>query len=190
MTERARAQREEVARRLHEKDVRLLELQHRVKNNLQIITAFIRLSPPSPGRRQSIWKSLRAELHPSSSCTETYRPTYGDKTSIYEALPGQIASTVMQAHGVDGISIDMKLDHAMASINVAMPLGLLVNELLTNSFKYAFVGRQTGTITLRCLHEDETKYSVTVADDEVGLPEEMTWPVPGKLRSSHCADLT
>jgi two-component sensor histidine kinase len=64
-----------------------------------------------------------------------------------------------------------------------MPLGLLVNELLTNSFKYAFAGRHTGTITLRCLHENETKYRVIVADDGIGLPEGMMWPLPGKLGS-------
>jgi PAS domain S-box-containing protein len=181
VTERARAQREEVARRLHEKDVLLLELQHRVKNNLQIITAFIRFESR---HRRGEGINLEKLAGRIESLQLLYRDlstdVWGQNVDLGLYL-GQIASAVMQAHGVDGISIDMKLDHAMASINVAMPLGLLVNELLTNSFKYAFVGRQTGTITLRCLHEDETKYSVTVADDGVGLPEEMTWPVPGKL---------
>jgi PAS domain S-box-containing protein len=181
VTERARAQREEVARRLHEKDVLLLELQHRVKNNLQIITAFIRFEARHrredginleklAGRVESLqllYRDLSAEV-------------WGQNVDLGLYL-GQIASGVMQAHGIGGIRVDMKLDHAMASINVAMPVGLLVNELITNAFKYAFAGRGTGTITLRCLHEDETRYRVIVADDGVGLPEGMQWPVPGKL---------
>jgi two-component sensor histidine kinase len=88
---------------------------------------------------------------------------------------------MMRTYGVDGIRLDLKVDHAPASINVAMPVGLLVNELLTNAFKYAFRGRDGGTITVRCLHENGDRYRVVVADDGIGLPEGVTWPVPGKL---------
>jgi two-component sensor histidine kinase len=54
----------------------------------------------------------------------------------------EIASAVMHTYAVDGIRLDLKVDHAPVSINVAMPVGLLVNELLTNAFKYAFGGRR------------------------------------------------
>jgi two-component sensor histidine kinase len=158
-----------------------LELQHRVKNNLQIITAFIRFEAR---HRRGEGVNLEKLAGRVESLQLLYRDlsadVWGQNVDLGLYL-GQIASAVMQAHGVDGIRVDMKLDHAMASINVAMPLGLLVNELLTNSFKYAFAGRGTGTITLRCLHENETKYRVIVADDGIGLPEGMIWPVPGKL---------
>ena len=87
----------------------------------------------------------------------------------------------MHTYAVDGIRLDLKVDHAPASVNVAMPVGLIVNELLTNAFKYAFAGRGSGTLTVRCLHEKDTKYRIVVADDGVGLPEGTTWPVPGKL---------
>lgn len=62
-----------------------------------------------------------------------------------------------------------------------MPVGLLVNELLTNAFKYAFTGRDGGIITVRCLQEDADRYRIVVADDGIGLPEGATWPVQGKL---------
>jgi len=87
----------------------------------------------------------------------------------------------MHTYAVDGIRLDLKVDHAPASVNVAMPVGLVVNELLTNAFKHAFNGRGSGTLTVRCLHEEDTKYRIVVADDGVGLPEGTTWPVPGKL---------
>ena len=66
------------------------------------------------------------------------------------------------------------------SINVAMPTGLVVNELLTNSLKHAFTGREGGTITLHSL-VDETGCRVIVADDGVGLQADAVWPVPGKM---------
>jgi two-component sensor histidine kinase len=61
------------------------------------------------------------------------------------------------------------------------PVGLVVNELITNSFKYAFGGRGHGVITLECLRKGDDRYRVVVADDGVGLPADVIWPVPGKI---------
>jgi two-component sensor histidine kinase len=60
-------------------------------------------------------------------------------------------------------------------------VGLVVNELLTNSFKYAFDGRDCGVITVECLRRSEDRYRVVIADDGVGLSEGVVWPVPGKI---------
>jgi two-component sensor histidine kinase len=87
----------------------------------------------------------------------------------------------MHTYAVDGIRLDLKVDHAPVSINVAMPVGLIVNELLTNAFKHAFNGRRSGTLIVRCLHEADSKYRIVVGDDGIGLPEGTTWPIQGKL---------
>jgi two-component sensor histidine kinase/PAS domain-containing protein len=182
VTSRTRAQREEFSRRLRDKEVLLLELQHRVRNNLQLITAMIRLEARNKrdgepvnldrlaGRIESL-QLLYRDLSPEN---------WGNAVDLGHYL-SQIASAVMHAYAVDGIRLDLKVDHAMASINVAMPIGLIVNELLTNAFKYAFTARETGTITVRCLHEDDINYRIVVADDGNGLPDGITWPMPGKL---------
>jgi two-component sensor histidine kinase len=86
----------------------------------------------------------------------------------------------MQAHAVEGIRLDLKVDAWPVSVNVAMPTGLVVNELLTNSLKHAFMAGGGGTITLQSL-VTETGCEVTVADDGAGLPEGAKWPVPGKM---------
>ena len=57
----------------------------------------------------------------------------------------------MRSHAVEGIRLDLKVDTYPVSVNVAMPAGLVVNELLTNALKHAFVGRDGGTITLQSL---------------------------------------
>ena len=87
----------------------------------------------------------------------------------------QVASAVMRAHGVEGIRLDLKVDTWPVSINVAMPTGLVVNELLTNSFKHGFKDRDGGTITVHSLVDDHG-CRVIVADDGVGLPPGMEWP--------------
>ena len=86
----------------------------------------------------------------------------------------------MQAHALEGIRLNLKVDTWPVSINVAMPAGLVVNELMTNALKHAFVGRDGGTITVSSLVSD-TGCRVVISDDGIGLPEGETWPQPGKL---------
>jgi len=61
-----------------------------------------------------------------------------------------------------------------------MPTGLVVNELLTNALKHAFVNRDGGTITLHSL-SDGNGCRITIADNGVGLPDGIEWPKQGKL---------
>ena len=182
VTQRATAQRDEFARQLRDKDLLLKELQHRVKNNLALITALIRLD----ARAQRSGDIVNLDV--LAGRVEALQLLYHDLT--VEALGqsvdlghylSQIASAVMHTYAVDGIRLDIKVDYAPVSINVAMPVGLLVNELLTNAFKYAFTERSGGTITVRCLRDAENQCRIVVADDGVGLPENATWPVAGKL---------
>ncbi len=75
------------------------------------------------------------------------------------------------------------------SINVAMPTGLVVNELLTNALKHAFRGRDGGTITLHSISNGDG-CRVVVADDGIGLPEDESWPKPGRLGALIARSLT
>ena len=177
------ADREALERRLEERDFLLRELQHRVKNNLQMITALIRLEARNlpedeepdkrfdrlAGRVQAL-----ALLYDAMSADQA-----GDGIDLGIYL-SQIASAVMRAHGVEGIRLDLKVDTWPVSINVAMPTGLVVNELLTNALKHAFPAGRGGTITLHSL-VDETGCRVLVADDGVGLADDVQWPKAGKL---------
>jgi two-component sensor histidine kinase len=92
----------------------------------------------------------------------------------------EIASGVMRAHAMEGIHLDLQVDTWPVSINVAMPAGLVVNELLTNALKHAFQGRDGGVIQLHSLI-DPMGCRVIVADDGVGLPAGESWPAPGKM---------
>lgn len=81
---------------------------------------------------------------------------------------------------MEGIHLNLQVDTWPVSLDVAMPTGLVVNELLTNALKHAFVGRAGGTITLKGL-VDETGCRITVSDDGIGLPAGIVWPQRGKL---------
>ena len=173
---------DELNERVREKDTQLRELQHRVKNNLQMITALIRVEARGvtdlstgegfdrlAGRVEALGLLYRALAETGS----------GDAVDLGVYL-SEIASAVMRAHAVEGIRLDLKVDTWPVSIDVAMPTGLVANELLTNSLKHAFAGREGGTITLHSTAEPGG-CRVVIADDGVGLPEGAAWPKPGKL---------
>jgi PAS domain S-box-containing protein len=182
VTERERVQREEFARQLRDRETLLLELQHRVKNNLQLVTALIRLEARTS--RQGHHVNLEKLAGRIEALRLLYRDISADgagKTIDLGHYISEIATALINAYGMDGIRLDLKVDHVPASINVAMPAGLIVNELVTNAFKYAFVGKQNGTIGIRCLQLSEGKCEIVVSDDGAGLPEGLSWPVPGKI---------
>jgi PAS domain S-box-containing protein len=182
VTDRERAEREEFARQIRDKDTLLKEVQHRVKNNLQLIVALVRLEARAEKRGDRI--NLAALAGRIESLYLLYRALSPDVPSNEIDLGhyvSQIASAVMNTYAVDGIRLDIKVDHAPTTINVALPVGIIVNELLTNAFKHAFGGRGHGLITVWCLRHGEARYRVIVSDDGMGLPDGVTWPVPGKI---------
>jgi two-component sensor histidine kinase len=173
---------EELSKQIQERDVQLRELQHRVKNNLQMITALIRLEAKNQpgdgtaarfgklaGRIESLallYRSLSSEEKPDSVDLGVY--------------VSQIASAVIAAHAVEGIHLNLQVDTWPVSLDVAMPTGLVVNEVLTNALKHAFIGRPGGTISLKS-PVDDTGCRITMSDDGVGMDPSLTWPKPGKL---------
>ena len=165
-----------------EKDTQLRELQHRVKNNLQMITALIRVEARGvvdastgegfdrlAGRVEALGLLYRALEHSEP----------GELVDLGVYLT-EIASSVMRAHAHEGIRLDLKVDTWPVSIDVAMPTGLVVNELLTNALKHAFTDRDEGTITLHSTTENGG-CRVVISDDGIGLPEGVIWPRKGKL---------
>lgn len=171
-----------IQHKLQEKDTLLRELQHRVKNNLQMITALIRLETRN---LQDDTAAVRFDRLAGrvNSLALLYRSLNdeGESESVdLGVYLSQIASAVMSAHAVEGIRLDLLVDTWPVSVNVAMPAGLVVNELLTNALKHAFVGRDGGTITLRSL-VDDTGCHITIGDDGIGLMDGSEWPKPGKL---------
>jgi two-component sensor histidine kinase len=178
---RERAQIEQFENQIRDRDMLMRELQHRVKNNLQLITALVRLEARSAVEGESV--ALARLASRIDALTVLYRTLSAENASGDIDL-GQylsdISTAVMNASAMPGIEIDLQVGYCPLSINVAMPAGLLVNEMLTNALKYAFIGRSSGQIKLICRCENG-RATVVVSDDGVGLGENQHWPSPRKL---------
>lgn len=176
------AKRVELDKKIEEKETLLLEIQHRVRNNLQMITALIRIE--ARNARGQLDTAPFDRLAGRIEAIQLLYSTLMEHGQAGEVDLGlylsEISTSVLRAHAGEGIRLDLKVDTYPVSVNVAMPTGLVVNELLTNALKHAFVGRSGGTIMVHSLVEDGG-CRITVADDGVGLPVDAPWPKRGKL---------
>lgn len=167
---------------LRDKDVQLRELQHRVKNNLQMITALIRMEARNLPESETgaRFQRLAGRINALGQLYDLLNNDgAGDGIDLGIYL-SKVASSVMEAHAAEGVRLELKVDTWPVSIDVAMPTGLVVNEIMTNALKYAFEGRDGGTIEVSSL-VDDTGCRVVISDDGVGLPDGTTWPQSGKL---------
>ena len=139
---------------------------------------FVAICGPPSGRASPD----RREAHKWHGVTVTgRRSTYRSAQTVQTNPAGsEIAASVLHSYAVEGIRLDLTVDVYPVSVNVAMPTGMVVNELLTNALKHAFVGREGGTITVNSFSGPHG-CRITVADDGVGLPEGVVWPKRGKL---------
>lgn len=165
---------EQIKASLKEKDALLKEIHHRVKNNLQIISSMLSLQEArvsDPGSREILADSRNR----IKSMALIHERLYGspDLSSIdfaeyLRSLVGHLASS----YGAGGGRISTRMDVEAMSLNIdtAIPLGLIVNELVTNSFKHAFPGEAKGEIFVRLRREGEMQYLLVVGDDGTGLP--------------------
>ena len=182
ITLHGKAERQALKEKIREKDTLLKEIQHRVKNNLQMITALIRLEARNARGDTSTaqFDRLAGRIEALQFLYDSLSPDANADEIDLGVYLSQIASGVMRSYAGEGIRLDLKVDAYPVSVNVAMPTGLVVNELLTNALKHAFAGREGGTITLHST-ADSKGCQVIIADDGVGLPPGVEWPKQGKL---------
>lgn len=161
---------------LEQRELMLREIHHRVKNNLQMISSLLSLQAQNL-RSTRIRRIFSEAQNRVRTLSLLHRHLYEreqwealDFKAFVEDLASQLAAadTSEQARSV---RIQVELPHLSVAPDVAIPLGLIVTEALTNAFKYAFPNGQTGTITIGMTVEGEMA-TVFVRDDGVGLDQE------------------
>jgi len=164
---------------LEEKESLLREVHHRVKNNLQAIIALIamRIERTGDAATRRFLQELQEQARTMSL---VYEQLYqSDNLARVDMQPylHRLATNVLEAFG-EGRAIELSVEAAPLSLDVslAMPCGLIVNELLTNALKHAFPPAFPGAgrivIALQAAGE---KYTLSVSDNGVGLPPGLDW---------------
>ncbi|HIK04417.1 MAG TPA: PAS domain-containing protein [Trichormus sp. M33_DOE_039] len=158
---------------LQEKEVLLREVYHRVKNNMQLVSSLLRLqanTTEDPAilrllnesqQRVKTMALIHERLYRSHNLARIHVTTYIQ----------DLVNNLVRSYSTADESIRVTLDLADLELDLdtAVPCGLIINELISNAFKYAFPNQQ-GEITLRFSLEDTSNYCLMIKDDGVGIP--------------------
>jgi PAS domain S-box-containing protein len=167
----------ELQQRIHEREVMLREIHHRVKNNLQLISSLLSMQVRQLGEGPS--RSAIEECHSRvQSIAMIHEDLYqsDDLAHIRFGSYGRtLATNAFHATGVSPISIALEVELAdvLLPVHHAIPCGLILNELITNAVKHAFPGGRSGTIRVVLARQPAGRLQLSVSDDGVGLPAEL-----------------
>jgi len=170
-----RASRAQIEASLKEKEVLLKEIHHRVKNNLQIVSSLLFLQE-SEIDDPRLYEAFRASQLRIKSMGLVHEFLYrGDNLAKIDfgGYLKTLAESLSQAYPAeaDRISIDVDVDSVPMGMGIAMPCGLIVTEILTNSLKYAFPDGREGRIRIRLRAEAGDRVELEIGDDGIGFDE-------------------
>lgn len=175
ITENRQAQ-DKINKSLKEKDVLLKEIHHRVKNNLQIVSSLLSLQSRYIKEPNSveIFKESQSRIKSMALIHEKLYQT-GDFTKIDLAeYVNELVSDLFRSYSVNTYLVKYKIksNSILLDINSAIPCGLIINELVTNSIKHAFPDSASGKISIEIKCKGE-EFLLKVQDNGIGFPKQL-----------------
>jgi len=175
ITERKQAE-EKIMASLVEKETLLKEVHHRVKNNMQIISSLLRLQEGKIKDKDSA-ALLRDSQNRIQSMSLVYNKLYQSENlasiNMTDYLK-ELTTGLVKSYAVSPsmVTVHVVPGNVFLGVDMAIPCGMVVNELVTNSLKYAFPDNRKGLISI-LLKEDVKGLELLVSDDGVGIPEDI-----------------
>lgn len=159
---------------LKEKEILLAEIHHRVKNNLAIVSGLLQLQTFNVEEDEQLKKHLQDSQLRIHSMAIVHEMLYQSETlseigmTQYMAKLADVVQDTLQPENKD-IQVITDTDDIILNVNQAIPCALIVNELITNAFEYAFKDRDSGRINVN-VHQQGKEIIAEVRDDGIGLP--------------------
>lgn len=165
---------EQLKASLSEKDVLLKEIHHRVKNNLQVISALLEMQR-SRIKDHKTKEAISESQNRVLSIAFIHQNLYQHEDIKSVEVRSFVNELVKHIHSVFSrddreVKVENHIPETFLDIDTAVPLGLITNELLTNSYKYAFNSRADGKIELSLILEEIGSYKFIYTDNGIGLP--------------------
>ncbi len=163
---------ESVRALLAEKELILKEVHHRIKNNMSVINSILEIQSAklaSPEARAALMNSSHRVQSMMVLYDKLYRADGSGSVSIDAYLPTLVEQIAGLFPGRESIDVRTECEAVVMEGGILSTIGILVTELVTNSMKYAFAGREAGRITVS-FRREEGKGVIMYADDGAGLP--------------------
>lgn len=169
---------------LKEKEVLLKEVHHRVKNNMQIISSILNLQS-SYTTDDNILNLLRESQNRIKTMAYIHESLYQNKTfsSInFNDYLSQLTNNIIHSYSVspEKMKLIVNCEKTILNLDISIPLGLIINELVTNSIKHAFPSTSKGNITINLKTQNKCVF-LTVQDNGVGIDSDMSPENSGSL---------
>jgi len=185
---------EKLEKQLKEKKVLLAEIHHRVKNNLAVISGLLELQKESTEHEEAYQKmqDSQARIQSMSLIHEQLYQMEFYASLEFDKYVKSLANTIASSNREDDTEIDLIYDTEPVELNIdqAITCGLFLNELLTNAFKHAFIGRDAGIVSISIHKQDEQQVIIEVKDNGIGLPEDFKMDQKNSLGFSLIKTLT
>jgi len=173
VTERKKAE-EKIRNSLAEKEILLNEIQHRVKNNLQVINSLLNMQAVNVTSQEA--KSMLADCNSRIKTmaiihSQLYSGDYISKVNMRE-FSEKLGQNLLEQYLPSGqrVTYTVNIKDIFLPVNVSTPCGLIINELLVNALKYAFTAGKTGNLTVSMSAAKDGNMYLTVKDNGRGLP--------------------
>lgn len=177
ITERIEADRK-IQNSLKEKDILLREIHHRVKNNLQTISSLLDLQTDSlkDDVAKEAFRSSQSRIRSMALIHERlYKSDNLSRIKAQEYIKNLIEYLEATYDSkAENVNLKINIQNILLNLDTAIPCGLIINELVSNSMKYAFPNNRAGTIEVSFLVSSPDTISLTVLDDGIGIPADIT----------------
>jgi PAS domain S-box-containing protein len=180
VTERKRTG-DRIAALLREKEILLKEVHHRIKNNMSSMISLLSLQAAALKNSEAAAALQEAKGRMRSMAVlydKLYRSENLREMSLRTYLPPLIEEIAAVFPNQDSVKIEMKIDDIVLGVRALSPLGIIVNELLTNAMRHAFSGRDAGSIIVSASAKNG-RVTLVIEDDGSGVPESVDLTNPG-----------
>ncbi|PHS62914.1 MAG: hypothetical protein COB12_10040 [Flavobacterium sp.] len=164
----------QISEALQEKEILLKEIHHRVKNNLQVVSSLLSLQQRQT-KDTNAQQALQEGRNRVKAMALIHQNLYQDNNLVgvdLEQYITKLVSNLVKTYKTDtkSIQINTNIDKLKLDVDTIIPLGLIINELISNSLKYAFIKKDSGEISV-ALKIVNNLLKLVVSDNGVGLPE-------------------
>ncbi len=167
---------------LKEKQILVKEIHHRVKNNLQIISAISMMHENNTENedQKEIFRDFQHRMKAMAQVHEILYRSENLETISIEIYIEKLVNNLVRTYQIDSkrINFVLNVENLTISLNKAVHFGLIINEILTNALKYAFPGRRNGTIKINFTKNEQEDYVLNVKDNGIGIPAEINTDAP------------
>ena len=183
ITERVRAE-EQIKASLKEKEVLLKEIHHRVKNNLQVISSLLYLQSKSSKDEEALamFQESRNRVRSMALVHERLYQSQDLARVDFAEYVRSLANHLFRSYGVNTNVIRLKInsDDVLLGVDTAIPCGLIINELVSNCLKHAFLEGREGEVRIE-FRSDDGECTLMVSDNGVGFPKDLNFRDTGSL---------